>query len=120
MLLACVNSTVADVSIKEGIGYEAVRGIIDRYVAKEVDWSTIKNLEVIGIDEISLKKGHQDFVTIITGRLSGETVILGMLADRKKETVKAFLMSIPKRLRKQVRFVCSDLYVGFILSLIHI
>ena len=23
-------------------------------------------------------------------------------------------MSIPKRLRKQVRFVCSDLYVGFI------
>jgi transposase len=114
VLLACVNSTVADVSIKEGIGYEAVRGIIDRYVAKEVDWSTIKNLEVIGIDEISLKKGHQDFVTIITGRLSGETVILGMLADRKKETVKAFLMSIPKRLRKQVRFVCSDLYVGFI------
>ena len=56
VLLACVNSTVADVSIKEGIGYEAVRGIIDRYVAKEVDWPTIKNLEVIGIDEISLKK----------------------------------------------------------------
>jgi transposase len=114
VLLACINSTVADVSVKEGIGYEAVRGIIDRYVAKEVDWQTIKNLSVVGIDEISLKKGHQDLVTIITGRLSDETVILGMLADRKKETVKAFLMSIPKRLRKQVRFVCSDLYVGFI------
>jgi transposase len=114
VLLACVNSTVEDVSIKEGIGYEAVRGIIDRYVAKDVDWQTIKSLKVIGIDEISLKKGHQDFVTIITGRLGDETVILGMLADRKKETVKAFLMSIPKRLRKQVRFVCSDLYVGFI------
>ena len=104
ILLACVNCTVLDVSIKEGIGYEAVRGIIDRYIAKGVDWKTIKNLKVIGIDEISLKKGHQDFVTIVTGRIGEETVILGILADRKKETVKEFLMSIPKKLRKQVRF----------------
>jgi transposase len=114
ILLACVNSTVLDVSIKEGIGYEAVRGIIDRFIAKGVDWETIKNLKIMGIDEISLKKGHQHFVTIITGRIDGKTVILGVLADRKKETVKNFLMSIPKRLRKQVRFVCSDMYAGFI------
>ena len=112
--MACVNSTVVDVSIKEGIGYEAVRGIIDRYIAKGVDWKTINNLKVIGIDEISLKKGHQDFVTIVTGRIGEETVILGVLADRKKETVKEFLMSIPKKLRQQVRFVCSDMYAGFI------
>jgi len=114
VLLACVNSTVLDVSMKEGIGHDAVRGMIDRSIAKSVDWRTIKNLKIIGIDEISLKKGHQDFVTIVTGRMGDETVILGMLADRKKETVKEFLMSIPKRLRKQVCFVCSDMYVGFI------
>jgi len=41
-------------------------------------------------------------------------VILGVLKDRKKETVKEFLMSIPKQLRKQVRVVCSDMYDGFI------
>jgi len=41
-------------------------------------------------------------------------VILGVLEDRKKETVKQFLMSIPKQLRKQVRVVCSDMYDGFI------
>jgi len=109
-----VNSTVLDVSIKEALGYEAVRGIIDRYIAKGVDWDLIKKLKVVGIDEISLKKGHQDFVTIITGRIDGKTTILGVLADRKKETVKEFLMSIPNRLRKQVRFVCSDMYTGFI------
>ncbi len=114
ILLACVNSTVLDVSIKEALGYEAVRGIIDRYIAKGVDWDLIKKLKVVGIDEISLKKGHQDFVTIITGRIDGKTTILGVLADRKKETVKEFLMSIPNRLRKQVRFVCSDMYTGFI------
>ena len=114
ILLACVNSTVLDVSIKEGISYEAVRGIIDRYIAKGVDWKLIKKLKIIGIDEISLKKGHQDFATIITGRIDGKTVILGVLADRKKETVKQFLMNIPKRLRRDVRFVCCDMYLGFV------
>jgi len=42
-----------DASIKEGTGYETVRGIIDRHIAKEVDWQAIKNLKIIGIDEIS-------------------------------------------------------------------
>ncbi|QQS54234.1 MAG: transposase [Candidatus Competibacteraceae bacterium] len=103
-----------DASIKEGIGYETVRGIIDRSIAKNVDWQAIKNLEIIGIDEISLKKGHQDFVTIVTSRMGEKTVILRILTDRKKETVKEFFMSIPKRLRKQVGFICSDMHVGFI------
>jgi transposase len=114
ILLACINSTVFDVSMKEGIGYEAVRGIIDRHIAQGVDWETIKNLPVIGFDEIALRKGHRDFVTIVTGRINGETIILGILKDRKKETVKEFLMSIPKRLRKKVLFVCSDMYIGFV------
>jgi len=114
ILLACVNSTVSDVSIKECLGYEAVRGIIDRYIAKEVDWATIKKLEVIGLDEIALTKGHKNFATVVTSRIGQETVILGVLKDRKKETVKEFLMSIPKQLRKQVRVVCSDMYDGFI------
>ena len=83
-------------------------------MSKAVDWATIKKLEVIWLDEIALKKGHQDFVTIVTSRIGQETMILGVLKDRKKETVKQFLMSIPKRLRKQVRVVCSDMYDGFI------
>ncbi len=114
ILLSCVNSTVSDVSIKEDIGYEAVIGIINRYINKKVDWNTIEILKVIGLDEISLKKGHKDFVTIVTGRNGNETVILGVLEDRAKATVKSFLLSIPKRLRRNVGTVCSDMYDGFI------
>lgn len=39
--------------------------------------------------------------------------LLAVLEDRKKDTVKAFFSSIPNRLRKTVRVVCSDLYDGF-------
>jgi transposase len=54
ILLACVNSTISDVSIKERVGYDAIAGIIDREIGKEVDWETVTRLDVIGIDEISL------------------------------------------------------------------
>ncbi|MCK7577978.1 MAG: hypothetical protein MZV65_20910 [Chromatiales bacterium] len=56
ILLSLVNSTVTDVSIKEGIGYEAVMGIIERHVSPEVDWSEFEDLEIIGVDEIALKR----------------------------------------------------------------
>ena len=69
---------------------------------------------MVGLDEISLKKGHRDFVAIITGRLETETIILGVLPDRKKATVKTFLNGIPQRLRQTIHSVCSDMYEGFV------
>jgi len=65
-----VNRTVAEVSIKEGLGYEAVMGILDRQVSQEVNWNDFEDVEIVGLDEIALKKGHQDSVTIVTARLA--------------------------------------------------
>ena len=50
ILLACVNSTISDVSIREGVGYEAIMGIIEREIGQEVDWKKIRKLDVLGID----------------------------------------------------------------------
>jgi transposase len=114
VLLQSVNSTVSDVSIKDDIGYEAVTGIITRRIAATADWKEIRRIDVLGLDEISLRKGHKDFVTIVTALIGGKTVILAVLGDRKKKTVKKFLKTIPKRLRKTVGSVCSDMYDGFV------
>jgi len=114
ILIEMINNTVEDVSNKEDLGYEAVMGIINRGVSTEVNWEKVKKIDVIGIDEISLKKGHKDFVAIVTGRTGDKTMILAVLKDREKQTVKKFLLSIPKRLRKQVKAICSDMYDGFI------
>jgi transposase len=100
--------------MKEDLGYEAIMGMIDRHIQGEVDWNQFVCLDVLGLDEISLKKGHRDFVAIVTGRLADETFILGVLANRKKITVKTFLSSMPRKLRKTIKAVCSDMYDGFI------
>lgn len=113
LLLCLVNSTVEDVRRKEHVGYEAIMGVLERQVGKVVDWTQFTYLPTLGIDEISLKKGHRDFVVIISVQLPDRVAVLGVLKDRKKETVKQFLLSIPNHLRETVEVVCSDLYEGF-------
>ena len=114
VLLNVVNSTVVDVSSKEGLGYEAVQGIINRRVSEKVNWNECKELGEIGIDEIARRKGHQDFITLVTTRLAtGALRVLGVLEGRDKATVKKFFLSIPKDLRKTIRVACSDRYEGY-------
>jgi transposase len=114
VLLQLVNSTVSDIAIKENLTVDEAQGIIDRYIEKEVNWDSIETIALLGLDEISRKKGHKDFVTIVTTRVNDKIIILAILKDRKKDTVKKFLKSIPKRLRKTIKAVCSDMYEGFI------
>ena len=114
VMLEMVNSTVEDVSVKEDLGYKAVVGIICRHIDTEVNWDEIDSLDTLGLDEISLKKGHRDFVTIVTARVDGKTTILAVLKGREKETVKEFLSCIPKRLKNTVKEVCSDMYDGYV------
>jgi transposase len=112
---ALINSTVVDVSRKYRLGEEAVEGILNRHVAGEVDWSRFTHLGVLGLDEIALTKGHRDFVTIVTCRAAeGEIALLAVLPDRRKETVKRFLASIPEPLKATIEQVCTDRYEGFV------
>jgi len=41
---------------KERVGDETIEGIVDRHVDTEVNWNLLTRLEILGIDEISLKK----------------------------------------------------------------
>ena len=115
LLLQLVNSTVEDVSLKEGVSYDAVLGVLERRIASRVDWSQFTGLGVLGLDEIAVKKGHRDFVVIVTARAAdGRISILAVLPDREKATVKAFLESIPPALTQTIHTACSDMYEGYL------
>jgi len=115
LLLQLVNSTVEDVSIKEQLAYDAVLGVIERRIENRVDWTRYTHVGVLGLDEIALKKGHRDFVVIVTARgPEGRIAILGVLADREKATVKQFLQGIPAPLAQTIHTLCTDMYEGYI------
>jgi len=106
---------VQDVAIKEKLGYEAVVGIIDRHLASRVDWSQFERLEVLGLAEIALKKGHSDYGVIVSARLSnGQLKLLAVLPNREKDTVKTFLARIPTRLKRTIHTVCTDMWQAYI------
>jgi len=114
LLFELVNSTVADVSRKEEIDYHAVEALINRYIETEVDFSQIKNLGVLGLDEISLKKGYKDFVTLVTYRVDDKVQVLGVVKGREKADIIRFLKQIPRQLHKTIQAACCDLYEGYI------
>ncbi len=115
LLRFLVNSTVVDVAKKLDISEETVTGVLDRWVTSKVNWDKFQRIEILGIDEIALKRGHRDYVVLITTPLTPQGVeVLAVLADRKKETVVNFLASIPASLRKTIERVCTDMYLGFV------
>jgi transposase len=115
LLLELVNGTLQDVAKKQGVTYDSVRGVLKRYVKGEVDWSQIKALGLLGVDEISLLKGHSDFVTLVSAHdEQGRPIVLAVLEGREKQTLVDFLKTIPKRLQDTIKEVCTDLYDGFI------
>jgi transposase len=115
LLLELVNGTLQDVAKKHGVTYDVVRGILKRYVRGEVDWSQIKALGLLGVDEISLLKGHSDFVTLVSAHdETGKPIVLAVLKGREKKPLVDFLKTIPTRLQETIKEVCTDLYEGFI------
>jgi len=114
LLRDLINSTITDVSMKRGIGEAAVEGIINRHINRQVDWQSIQTIPLLGIDEIALKKGHKDFVVIISAiNAQGDKHLLAVLPDRKKDTVKAFLSNIPEPQKATIQRVCTDMYEGY-------
>jgi len=117
VLKALIHSTIEDVRVKEGLNYDQVLGVMERCVAAQVDWTALKRLDVLGIDEIAVKKGQRDYAVIISARLADDDlVILGVLPDRQQATVQAFLDSIPAPLKATVHSVCIDMYEAYRLA----
>lgn len=103
ILLSLVNSTIQDVSIKHDLGQGAIEGMLDRHVQPKVDWDKIKSLDIVGIDEIALKKGHRDFVAVVSAYIAGKLTVLGILPDRAKATVKNFFLAFPSTCAERSR-----------------
>ena len=121
LMRSLINSTIEDVSRKERVSYKTIVRVVNRQVNKAVDWSQYSDLETIGIDEISDKKGYQDYLAIISVKSqSGELSVIAVLNDRTKANIKSFLESIPKELRKTVKSVCTDMWDGYVYAAIEV
>ena len=114
ILLSLVHSTIADVSTKENISEQAIQLIVDKSIAEEINWKDIKKIGILGIDEIALKKGYKDYLSLVTNCVDKKIHILGVIKGKEKAAIKAFFLSIPQKKRKTIVTVCCDMFDGYI------
>jgi transposase len=115
LIIQLVNSTVTDVVAKEDVSYDALLGILDRWIATTVDWPSLEPFTVLGIDEIALRKGHRDFVAVLSAKTAtGRLHILAILPDRLKTTVVDWMKTIPHDHRQRIHTVCTDMWEGYV------
>ncbi len=114
LIVQLINSTRTDVTEKEDGSYDALLGILDRWIATTVDWTALPPCATLGIDAIALTKGHRDFVAVIRARTNtGDRSILAVRPDRLKTTVVAWRQTIPPSVRSGITTGCTDMWEGY-------
>ena len=101
------------VSRKTGVGYWALRRVLERSV-EPICWEQVLEQSGgaglrLGVDEHSFR--HQDMVITVTE--VAQHRVLSLLPDDRCRTLEAFLMGIPAQVREQIREVCIDMKEGF-------
>jgi transposase len=54
LIVQLIGRTITDVEAKEDVTYDALEGILDRWIARSVDWEALSPFATLGIDEIAL------------------------------------------------------------------
>lgn len=104
--------TLSVVAKQEAVSDTVVRKVYDAHASKTVEpRGRPKAIRVLGIDEISMRKGHGDFVCIITD--IDRKCVIEVLEDRLKETLVAYLSGLPTSVRNSLRYVSIDMWEGY-------
>jgi len=113
IFFSCFERSFSSVSRSEQIPYDCVRGIFGRYSRASVEYlkKFDKTVRIIGLDEISIKKGHNDFQTIISN--INEGYVMEVLPDRKQETIVKYLKNLPKTAKETIIYASIDMWEGY-------
>lgn len=103
-------SNIEQVRREEGLSWDQVNGIFDYKfnLKKNENWGEVKRL---CIDEISKRKGHDNFVTVVGDIAGGE--LLEVIDSHKQEEIIEALKQQPVAVREQVQEVSVDMWGGF-------
>ncbi len=117
VLTALIGSTAEDVAKRWGISAETVERIVRNRIAdaksKQVD--PARKIERLGIDEISLRKGHKGYATILTDLTDpSKPEILALAKGRDEAAGKECLERLSVEQRSAVRFHHTDMGASFL------
>ncbi len=104
----CKGTAIETVAEQERLHPDTVRLIFERW-AKRAEKKKVQQLvRCLGIDEISLRKGHKHFVMVLTD-LERHCVV-AILEERSQEALETWLDALSEVERKAIRLAAMDMW----------
>ena len=97
--------------MREGLSHSTVKEIFNRIAVLRKTAAVTGKTRVLGIDELSLKKRHKQFVLVISD--ISRKCILAVLPDREKKTLENWIEALSPQERKAIRFVSIDMWAPY-------
>lgn len=97
--------SISDASRLLRLGWEACDRIMARAVARGMERRTIAELQLVGIDEKSFRKG-QDYIALMTDLVGAR--VLDVVEGAGQKEVEALWQTLPEEQRQQVRAAAMD------------
>lgn len=112
VLISLIKSTAEDVAKQLGISAETVERIVKNRIedarAKKVD--PARKVQSVGLDEVSLRKGHKSYATILTDLTDpSKPEILAVTKGRDEAAATACLEVLSLAQRAAVQTHCTDM-----------
>lgn len=96
-----------------GLDWKVVATVVKRVVSEGLKLRKLKTLHVLGIDEVSRKKGHR-YLTLVYDLERGRLVWAGL--DRRQETLDEFFQWLGKRRARTLQALCLDMWAPYLAS----
>lgn len=107
----CRSQSIKDVAKEHMLDWHTVKELDKRYMEAQLKLEGPPTPRVIGVDEISVKKGHE--YRIIVSDLEKKRAIWFGGKDRSEESMDAFYMFLWEKQSKQIEWAVMDMWKAF-------
>ena len=107
----CRGMTVKDVAKELKLDWETVKALDKEYMEKQLNQNPVAAARVIGIDELSLRKGHT--YRIVVSDLERRKPIWYGGKDRSEESLDIFYQWLGAKKAKKIQLAVMDMWKPF-------
>jgi len=107
----CISSTIKDVAEELMLDWKTVKELDKEYLREQLERASKPNPKVIGIDEVSVHKGHD--YRIVVSDLEKQRPIWFGGKDRKEASLDEFYAFLGEKKAKKIRLALMDMWPAF-------
>lgn len=107
----CQSSTIKEVALELQLDWKTVKNLEKEYLKEKLNRAGPIETEIIGIDEIAIRKGH--IYRIIVSDLQAKRPIWFGGIDRSEESMDLFYDTLNSLQKKKIRLAVMDMWKAF-------